>query len=74
MIFNSRDQEQRSDQGWISWINLGVPSMAIWLAENQLQFERRLSGKIIYKDQLMIACIRTHLESTDLNDSDKGCQ
>ena len=39
MISKSGGQKLRSDQGWISWVGLGVQSTVIWLVENQLTFK-----------------------------------
>ena len=39
MISKSGGQKQRCDQGWISWVGLGVQSMTIWLVEIQLMLK-----------------------------------
>ena len=72
MISKSGDQKQRSDQGWISWVGLGVQSMEIWLVEIQLMYKLTLSRKDEFKDLIKDCNIRNILNQGTQDDKGKG--
>ena len=49
----------------VSWIDIDRQSIKDWFAENQLMSGVTSDSKVIYKDQLMIACIHAPIQSTE---------
>ena len=57
---NQKIRSSRSDQGWISWIDLGVQPTAIWWVDNQLMLKNDVwAGRMNSRIWLRIASIRT---------------
>ena len=75
MISKSRDQKQtlwfRMDK--LSRLRGTIDGNLIGREPTPVKNDGR-AGKIIYKDQLMIAGIRNILNQGTRNDNDKGCQ